>query len=155
MPSPAGPENGAARLVGGSTDPGGLWEYGRLEVLVNGLWTSVLESPTQFEDLGRRGALAACRSLGYAAGAQMLVGTSSPFPAPASIPRLLTDIVCDGTETSLTECDIYTVDDIDADARARIFEPDYDYRLDDKVGDYQIGAVALICTTPSGVSHFK
>ena len=88
--------------------------------------------------LGRRGAQVACRSLGFATGAQLFAGKSSPLPAPLTAPWLITGIVCDGSETTLADCDI------------RI-------REDDFVVDYGIDvfsrSVALICTIPSGVLH--
>ena len=128
----AGQPDGQARLVGGSADAGGTWEYGRLEVLIDGVWSIIDELGT---DLGRRGAQVACRSLGYATGAQLLVGDSSPFPALESAPELIRDIVCDGSEDSLSDC--------------RIGTDYYDYRFS-FVGESVPDAVALICTTPSG-----
>ena len=37
----AGQADGAVRLVQGAADPGGAWEYGRLEVLQSGIWTII------------------------------------------------------------------------------------------------------------------
>lgn len=60
----AGDDTGMVRLVGGSTTlwltPDGAWEYGRLEVLINGFW-SIIDEGRFGKDLGRRGALVACR----------------------------------------------------------------------------------------------
>ena len=126
-------DNGAARLVEGSADAGGGWEYGRLEIIIDGVWTTVGEG-TIPEDLGRRGAQVACRSLGYATGAQLLVGDSSPFPAPPGVPRLTSGIECIGSESNLGECEISF--------------PDY-YRFD-YYGDVRPNAVALLCNNPSG-----
>jgi len=120
--------------VGGSADAGGAWEYGRLEVLINSIW-SVVEEGFFSQDLGRRGAQVACRSLGFAAGAQLLVGQSSPFPASTGSLSLTNEITCDGSETSLADCDI-TIRDYD----------NFDYG-----GALQQTAVALICSNPSGV----
>lgn len=124
--------NGQARLVGGSADAGGAWEYGILEVLINSVYSIVEE---RGEDFGRRGAQVACRSLGFTAGAQLLAGRSSPLPAPSTSPQVVRDITCDGSEASLADCDIRT--------------RDYDYSFDYGF-DVNPSSVALICTTPSG-----
>lgn len=118
----------------GSADDSGAWEYGRLEVLINSVW-SILDEDFFAQDLGRRGARVACRSLGFATGAQLLVGASSPFPAPKGSIRLTNGITCDGSEVSLADCDIII--------------PDYD--LSDYSGTSQLSAIALICSNPSGV----
>lgn len=103
----SGGENGKARLVGGSGDPAGAWEYGRLEVLAGGFWSAVRED---FRDqaVGRREAEVACRSLGYDGGAQLLVGHSSPFAvlSGSSGLVLVSEVECTGTEASLAECRI-------------------------------------------------
>ena len=119
--------------MGGSADAGGAWEYGRLEVLINSIW-SVVEDELSVQDFGHRGAQVACRSLGFAAGAQLLVGQSSPFPASTGSFSLTNDITCDGSETSLADCDI-TI-------------RDYEYS---NYGAVQYTAVALICSNPSGL----
>ena len=122
------------RLVGGSADEGGAWEYGRLEVLINGIWSFVEEGFAP-EGLGLRGAQVACRSLGFAAGAQLVVSESSPFPASTGSISLTNDITCNGSETSLADCDI---------SKRRINRNDY-------TGPLEPTAVALICSNPSGV----
>ena len=127
-------QDGQARLVGGSADAGGTWEYGRLEVLVDSVWSFINEVGTE---LGRRGAQVACRSLGYATGAQLLVGESSPFPAAEAAPELVRDIVCNGSEDSLADCRISV---------------DYSDFQSYFVRDPSPDAVALVCTTPSGAS---
>lgn len=130
---------GEARLVDGSADPGGEWKYGRLEVLVSGVWSIVDESESG--SFGRLGAEVACRSLNYSTGAQLVVGESSPFPAPslASI-TLVESVQCDGSEMSLSDCDL------------KLRNSDYDdsnnYSSDN--GEFATAAVALICTSPSG-----
>lgn len=140
QPQSAGPQNGLARLAAGNAAPTGLWEYGRLEILIDGIWNVLGERRNRFGELGRRGALVACRSLSYTTGAQIVVGSSSPFPAPVSVPRLVENIFCNGAEASLADCDI-RVDDGE-------FSPG-DYRFD-YLGDFHIGSVALVCATPSG-----
>ena len=133
----AGQDNGRARLVGGSADAGGAWEYGRLEVLIDSIWTVLGEEPSG-KSIGRRGAQVACRSLGFAAGAQPLVGRSSPFPGPPGSVRLIRRIECDGSEASLSGCDIEF--------------PDIDFRDDYYYSEGVLRfAAALICTNPSGV----
>ena len=123
------------RLVGGNVDPGQLWLYGMVEVVVNGEWSIVNERGAGGEVLGRRGAQVACRSLGYATGAQLVIGDSSPFPATMGAPDFIRRITCDGSEEDLASCDI----------DVRDYAP-YDYRQ-----DLVLGAAALICTTPSGM----
>ena len=44
---------GDVRLTGGSEDEEGGWAYGRLEILVDGIWNAVPE--TGVDVLGRRG----------------------------------------------------------------------------------------------------
>ena len=119
--------------MGGSADEGGAWEYGRLEVLINGIWSFVKEE-FSFEGIGLRGAQVACRSLGFAAGAQLVVGESSPFPASSGSLSLANEITCDGSETSLADCDITILASDRSDATL-----------------LQQTAVALICSNPSGV----
>ena len=132
----AGQDNGRARLVGGSADAGGAWEYGRLEVLIDSIWTVLGEEPNG-KSIGRRGAQVACRSLGFDAGAQPLVGRSSPFPGPPGSVRLIRRIECNGSEASLSDCDIEI--------------PNFDFGDDSySEGVFQFAA-ALICTNPSGV----
>ena len=132
----AGQDNGQARLVDGSADAGGAWEYGRLEVLIDSVWT-VLAEGSFGDEIGRRGVQVVCRSLGFEAGAQMLAGLASPFPGPPGSVSLTNGIICNGTEASLSECVINPPDDYDR--------------------DYSEGvrpfAAALICTNPSGVYY--
>ena len=126
--------NGQARLVGGGADAGGAWEYGILEVLLSGFYSDLENGINRF---GRRGAQVACRSLGFATGAQLLAGQSSPLPTPATSLTLISDITCDGSETSLADCNFRTLTS----------EPNIDYGFD---VDVNIQSVALLCTTPSG-----
>ena len=126
---------GQARLIGGRAGTGSAWAYGILEVLANGIY-SVIDN--DLRSFGRRGAQVACRSLGCATGAQLLVGRSTPLPAPLMSPRAIGEITCDGSEASLADCDI----------RTRESESFYDYGF-----DVNIQSVALLCTTPSGAPH--
>lgn len=87
------------------------------------------------DNFGRLGADVACRSLGFDVGAILLVGDSSPFPLTVANSPRLRRITCDGSESTLAGCDI--------DA--------YDFLIDD--GIIADEAVALICTTPSGVQR--
>lgn len=91
----ASDRNDAARIVGGRADANGFWEYGRLEVFGGGVWAMINEQPEPRQQLGRRGAQVACRSLGYSTGAQLLVGMSSPqtrSPASFTAPSHATDL---------------------------------------------------------------
>ena len=128
--------NGQARLTGGSADPGGAWEYGRLEILIDGFW-SIIDEGRFDEDLGRRGALVACRQLGYTTGAQLLAGRSSALPAEQAVQSGVRSVTCDGSEDMLTDCDIR-------------FTVDYGGGFYDYNGELAVGAVALMCTNPSG-----
>lgn len=76
----------------------------------------------------------ACKSLGFTTGAQMLVGESSPFTAPADSASLIREIVCAGTEMSLDECDI----------------ENREYEGFDYGEDIITTPVAVVCTTTSG-----
>lgn len=101
---------------------------------MNSRWSVVSKCPDG-EPFGWREAMVACRSLGFTTGALTLVGDSSPFPAPYFAPGLIDEIVCDGSDSSLSKCNIEV--------------KDYSFSFD-TVGDYVRGSVALICTTPSG-----
>ena len=132
----AGEDDGMVRLVDGSAEAGGAWEYGRLEVLKDGTWTSLVGAICS-DRFDRMGAQVACRSLGFATAAQLLVGLSSPFPwPPGSITRDV-GFPCGGSESSLANCD--------SELSNTGYRP-YDYP--DGVDS---GAVALLCTSPSGV----
>lgn len=128
-------DNGRARLVDGNADPSGAWEYGLVEVLFTGVWSKLIERTSRDEALGRRGAQVACRSLGYATGAQLVIGDWLPFPATVGAPDFIRRITCDGFEEDLASCDI----------DVRDYAP-YDYRQ-----DLVLGAATLICTTLSGM----
>lgn len=156
-----GKELGAVRLVEGRGDPDGAWEYGRLEVIVNGFWT-VLKSPGASSlTLGRGGSQVACRMLGFSAGAQMMVGLSSPFPAPSSALQFITGVTCEGSEQQLSDCDVQISDvNYAFDAAGHMSRPpytydydfDYDGYADGTILDVLPGAVSLICTSPSGMT---
>lgn len=120
----------------GALDPAGAWQYGRLEVIIDGVWSTLVERRLRRETLGRRGAEAACRALGFATGGQLIVGESSPFPADGNARILDGDISCNGSELQLTDCDLSFRED-----------PTGDYGTNAAVFP---GTVALMCTTPSG-----
>lgn len=132
--------NGKALLVGGSSDAGGAWAYGILEVLFNNVY-AIINDPVFGGGLGRRGAPVACRSLGYTTGAQFLAGQSSPLPAPKKTPPLLASIICSGSEASLAECNILT--------------PAENSRSDGFFANIDVatGTVVLICTSPAGTAQ--
>lgn len=124
---------GTARLVGGSADPVGTWEYGRLEIVFGGFWTTLSENNDQA--LGRRGAEVACRSLGYAAGAQMYAGNASPLRGDGVDARAAGALACTGEEETLAECDGFSTRRgpfEDASIRGGIYD------------------VVVMCTNPSG-----
>lgn len=128
---PAGLDPQAARLVGGGTDPGGAWAYGRLEVFNGAFYTS-----PKIGEVGRRVAHAACGSLGFATGAQLLAGSGSGLPGVEGTAATNGRVVCNGDAATLVDCGTY--------------DPEYD-------ADYEVAdaspaeAVALLCYNPSGV----
>lgn len=77
----------------------------------------------------------ACRALGFETGARLFVWGLSPFPAALPGPQLAGEIICEGTEEQLVDCDI----SLREYAYYDVSEPDEELR-----------AVALVCTTPSG-----
>lgn len=126
----SGNVRGDAQLVGGSSDPDGAWAYGRLEVFDGTFFSSVSESRFS-QDLGRRGAQVACRSLGFNTGAQILAGTLSALPGNAGVVNTISNIACNGDEANLGECE---------------FLSDYDRDY----GTIEVdGAVALVCSNPA------
>ena len=78
----AGADMFDARLVGGQADPGGAWAYGRLQVFTGRFFSSLAEQTisNNNQELGVRGVAVACRSLGFATGAQLVSGISSRAP---------------------------------------------------------------------------
>eukprot|EP00892_Ulva_mutabilis_P004965 jgi/Ulvmu1/2840/UM144_0005.1 len=123
----------APRLVGGAADPGGAWEYGRLEVFDGDFFSNVAE--TSFSQaLGRRGVETACRTLGFATGAQLLSGRGSALPGTDGTRDTLGVIVCTDDADTLSDCTIRS-------------DYGYGYYNGDTEGD---NAVALLCFTPSG-----
>lgn len=114
-------------------DPQGRWEYGRLELLINGFWVP-LDDQTLFDNVGRRGAELACKTLGYATGAQLLAGSASALPSFSTERPARRSLGCGGTEDIIADCDVYYVD---------VYS--YQYGFGQQVDD-----VALVCTNPSG-----
>lgn len=55
----------STRLAAGAADPNGTWEYGRLEIFVNGFWSNVCSSGRFTPDAAQ----VACRAVGYDGGA--------------------------------------------------------------------------------------
>lgn len=107
-------------------------------MVVNGFWSILQNVPgIRFqgrfpERFGRLEADVACRSLGFAAGAHLMVGDSSPFPLTVNNSPHLQRITCSGSESSLADCDM-----------------EVEFSIIDN-GIVADEAVALICTTPSG-----
>ena len=91
----AGTNRGAARLTGGRSDPGGAWAYGRLEVFDGDFFSGLSDSAFD-QELGRRGGEVACRSLGFATGAQLLAGSSSALPGADGTVDTVGRILCAG-----------------------------------------------------------
>ena len=121
-----------ARLVGGQADPGGAWAYGRLQVFTGDFFSSVTEQMAfnDYQELGVRGVAVACRSLGFATGAQLLSGTNSGLPGQDGVVDALGVFRCMGDEDTLADCE------------------NVDYSTADGSAD---AAVALMCSTPSGI----
>lgn len=132
----AAPALGTARLVGGASDPGGAWAYGRLEVSDGLAFSSVRDTEPPFRSaggLGRNAAAVACRSLGFADGVQMTAGRASALPGPAGDVQSITLVACSGSEANLGECRI--------DAPSDVRYDDYE--------DVEVNA-AVMCSTPTG-----
>ena len=128
-----------ARLVGGRADPQGQWEYGRLEVLINGVWIP-LDDQTTADNLGRRGVQVACRTLGYATGAQLLAGADSALPTLSTEGITRIQIECGGGEDTLTDCEVFDRRD------------DFSYFNPGNAGQI-VDDIALVCTNPSGAAR--
>ena len=129
-------QTSAIRLVGGSADVSGQWEYGRLEALIDGFWTA-LDEQTSSDNFGRRGAQVACETLGYATGAQLLAGAASALPSFSYEAAFRRSADCDGTEDSFSDCYL-----------------DYDgyFRVQANVDGLSVDDVALLCVNPSGAA---
>eukprot|EP00892_Ulva_mutabilis_P007858 jgi/Ulvmu1/5444/UM223_0005.1 len=134
---PAGPARGDVRLVGGRSDPGGAWAYGRVEIYDGSFFNPVYDALDDSPSFGRRAAQVACRSLGFQSGAQMRAGSLSALPAPDA-PDFRDEgadvvVVCNGDEPSIAECEI---------VRRQFMENFYDIPSD--------VTVALVCSNPTG-----
>eukprot|EP00892_Ulva_mutabilis_P004969 jgi/Ulvmu1/2844/UM144_0009.1 len=128
------------RLVGGGEDPAGAWAYGQIELFDGDVFTplsEVTEGGSQV--LGRGSVEVACRSLGFATGAQIVIGDSSALPADFEediAAETVGQIICRGDEDSLADCPTTGG------------EPRANFRFSGAVvGD---SVIALVCTTPSG-----
>ena len=104
------------------------------EVFDGDLFSSVADNflRSTSGDYGRRAAEVACRSLGFATGAQMLSGLFSALPGEVGDVDTIGGITCKGDEAALGDCEFS-------------FESGLDYANSDE-------AVALVCTNLSGAS---
>lgn len=145
-----GQSEGDVQLVQGQADPGGVWEYGRLEVVRDGVWTSLVEWRAD-RNFGEAEAHVACQTLGYTTGAQLLAGCSSPFVAPKTAfidPRI--GITCNGTETLFSECEF--ADDMQYDMYYECGSYE-DLRYYDDAPDVVLRVIttSVVCSNPSGM----
>ena len=126
------------RLVAGEADPGGAWAYGRLEVF-DGLTFVTVSDTRGRQELGRRGAQVACRTLGFATGGQALAGAQSALPLLKGAGRdgAVGAILCEGDEQVLADCPV----------------DGYEYEYDNYARFLEDKAVALVCYNPSGATH--
>lgn len=122
------------RLVAGEADPGGVWQYGRLEVF-DGEGFVIVSDANFIQELGRLDVQVACRTLGFATGAQALAGRDSPLPDPDGRDSAVGSISCLGDEATLSECMTSPVSSLD-------------YAYERTVEE---NAVAIVCSNPSGV----
>lgn len=120
--------------MGGREDPNGSWAYGRLEVFDGNIFSSIGEAASD-ENLGRRGASVACRSLGFSAGAQFYTQGMRAIPNTDTSTDRRLSIACRGTEESLADCQI--------DSREE--------GTSIKFGSSN--TVALVCSNPSGAQQ--
>ena len=124
--------------MGGRRAANGGWEYGRVEFRYGGfpLGLQVMEVFSRaFRPLGRRGALVACRDLGYSSGVEAVTGSRSALSGPAGVTDFVSKILCLGGEERLLDCKIFG-------------EPTY--VPDPYCSDREDCNTALICATPSG-----
>lgn len=78
--------DGATRLVDGSIDPAGQWEYGRLELFTRGFWSNVCNNGRFTPDAAQ----VACKALGYDGGASLrFTQPYSDSLSPVCMPDLL------------------------------------------------------------------
>lgn len=129
----------SAQLIGGRADPGGAWEYGRLEIF-DGNFFSIINENFANEEIGRRAAAVACRGFGYDTGAQLLVNSYSVLPDTEGDLDTVGRVLCEPDAASLEDCSLG--------------DPGY---IEDV---YEEGivvegekAVALLCFSPSGTHH--
>ena len=135
----AGERDGEVRLVGGRRGADGGWEYGRVEFRYGGfpLGLQVMDvAGLDFRPLGRRGALVACRDLGYTAGVEAVVDSRSALPGPAGLTDFVSRIFCQGSEERLLDCQVFG---------------EADYVPEPVCFDREECNTALICASPSGV----
>eukprot|EP00892_Ulva_mutabilis_P007854 jgi/Ulvmu1/5440/UM223_0001.1 len=99
------PGVGTVRLVGGQEDPDGAWAYGMLKVYDGNIFSTVSDNIFD-ENFGRRGAQVACRSLGFATGAQFYSRTRPIIPNTDRSATRRLRVQCRGDEASLADCDI-------------------------------------------------
>lgn len=92
--------------MGGRADPGGAWQYGRLELRDRGVFVG-LQDLVFTQSLGRRGAQVACRQLGFRAGAEVIVGDNSALPGPAGVTDGVSAVLCQGSEQQLGDCEVF------------------------------------------------
>ena len=86
---------GDIRLADSRADPEGQWEYGRLEVIRQGVWTNIRALGTP------ESASLACQAFGYEGGAPLQL---SPGTLGANIPTGRSSIACNDTDVSLSDC---------------------------------------------------
>ena len=135
----AGARDGELRLVGGRRDPEGAWEYGRIEFRYAGFLLGLQDTDIlgfDLQVLGRRGALVACRELGYSVGVEAVAGRRSALSGPAGVSEVVSRIFCQGSEDRLQDCEVF----------GRVEE----YNLEPLCEDRGDCNAALICSNPSG-----
>ncbi|WAR10854.1 NETR-like protein, partial [Mya arenaria] len=93
--------NGKIRLAGSDS-----YHEGRIEIFFNGRWGSVCD-----DGFGAGDAQVACHMLGFQR--TDAVATDRFGPASSSVPIVLDDVVCSGTESSLLDCRYSTHGDED------------------------------------------
>lgn len=121
--------------MGGAADPGGAWAYGLLEVFDGETFLRISDAAKNNHELGRRGAQVACRTLGFVTGGQAIDGEESALADTDGRDRPIGNILCNGDEARLSDCELY-----EFTSRG----------LDDYDGIAELSAVALVCYTPSG-----
>lgn len=128
------------RLVGGATDPGNAWAYGRPQVFHSGAYSTLIK---RFSfSLPRNSSQVMCRSLGFAAGGGVISShednSASALPGHPGETKFVDFVRCNGDEADVSQCAV------GVDPAALNSEEDAG-----SGGRFDVG---VVCVNPSGVA---